>query len=254
MSGGARLLMRGNTYTFVFMTVICIACALLVAGTATLLKPMQQYAEKIDTYKNVLRAAGLIERGKSVAPAEVEKIYAESIKGVLIDREGNVKADSTNLTPEDVYKQSKVLKGTPGYVPIEERTYPLYTSVKNEKLEAYIVPVYGQGLWSTLYGYLSLEPDGKTIRSLVFYKEGETPGLGKEITKDWFQDQFKGKTYIEDEKIAFTVGKPKEDTSSDPTKVAGISGATITGRGVEHLVKDMMQLYRPYFEKNVWGK
>jgi Na+-transporting NADH:ubiquinone oxidoreductase subunit C len=245
--------MRGNTYTFVFITIVCVACALVVAGTASALKSQQEYAERIDTYKNVIYAGGLIDRGQSVSPADVEKLYSEGISGILVDTTGQQVADSTNMTPEAILKQDKVLPGTPGYVEKDNRTYPLYIVKRNGEVDAYIVPSYGKGLWSDLFGYLSLEKDGKTIRRLVFYKEGETPGLGKEITKPWFQDQFHEKTYLTDAgEVSFVIGRPGPKTSK--TEVGGISGSTITGRGVQKMVIDMMTRYKPYFEKNVWNK
>lgn len=247
--------MRGNTYTFLFITIVCVVCSLIVAGAATALKEQQEFSERIDNYKNVLLAAGLIERGKSIPPAEVEKLYNEGIKGMMVDVKGEVVANETKLTPEAVLKQDKILKGTPGYIEKDKRTYPLYSVTKDGKLDAYIVPVYGKGLWSDLFGYLSLEADGKTIRHLVFYKEAETPGLGKEITKPWFQDQFVKKTFLNETKeITFTVGRPSRTPYPSPTEVGGISGATITGRGVQKMIIDMMSLYRPYFEKSVWAK
>lgn len=246
--------MRGNTYTFVFITIVCVGCALIVAGAAAALKSQQQFAERIDTYKNVLLAAGLIERGQNVSSAEIEKLYVDGISGVLISPAGEIVANETKLTPEDVLKVSKILPGTPGYIKPEDRTYPLYESKKDGKVDAYIVPVYGKGLWSDLFGYLSLESDGKTIRHLVFYKEGETPGLGKEITKPWFQDQFQKKTYLGNEgDVTFTVGRPGP-TPEDPTAVSGISGSTITSRAVQKLMVDMLNRYKPFFEKNVWNK
>ena len=235
------------------MTIVCIGCALVVSGAAGLLKEQQQFAEKIDTYKNVLIAAGLVRRGEAKPPKDIEKMYTEGIVGLLIDVNGNVAAESTDQTPESVHKQDKILAGTPGYIEPAKRTYPLYTIKKDGKPDGYIVPVYGQGLWSALYGYLALEADGKTIRNLVFYKEGETPGLGKEITKSWFQDQFQKKTFIENDQITFTVGRPGK-VPDEPTHVAGISGATITGRGVQKMMVDKMKLYQPYFEKTVWKK
>ncbi|MBY0585540.1 NADH:ubiquinone reductase (Na(+)-transporting) subunit C [bacterium] len=247
--------MRGNTYTFFFITLVCIGCALIVAGAASALKSQQEFAERIDTYKNVLLAGGLIERGASISPQEVEKLYQEGIAGILVNVQGEVTSKETNLTPEAVLKQDKVLKGTPGYIEKEKREYPLYTVSKEGKIDAFIVPVYGKGLWSDLFGYLSLEADGKTIRNLVFYKEGETPGLGKEITKPWFQDQFVKKSYLnEANDITFTVGRPSSTPYPNATEVGGISGATITGRGVQKMIVDMMNLYRPYFEKSVWSK
>jgi Na+-transporting NADH:ubiquinone oxidoreductase subunit C len=246
--------MRGNAYTFGFMAVVCVGCALVVSTAATILRPYQLYAERIDNYKNVLLAAGLIDRNASLSNKEIEQAYDQAVAGKLVDAKGAVVAEETSLTPEDVHRVAKIPPGVPGYVPPERRTYPIYTVQRDGALDGYIVPVYGQGLWSTMYGYLALESDGRTIRNLVFYKEGETPGLGKEITKEWFQSQFQNKRFMgPDGTITFTVGRPGLE-STDPTVVGGISGATITGRGVQNMIVDMMTLYRPYFEANVWKK
>ena len=44
-----------------------------------------------------------------------------------------------------------------------------------------ILPIEGKGLWSTLYGFLSLDADMNTIKGITFYEHGETPGLGGEV-------------------------------------------------------------------------
>lgn len=243
--------MRGNAYTFLFMALVCVACALVVSGAASLLKETQARAERIDGYKNVLMAAGLVKRGQAISADDIEKMYKERIGGRMIDAKGNVVGETANnMRAEDVHKQDKILPGTPGYVKEEDRKYPLYVVKNGEVVEAYVMPVWGQGLWSALYGYLSIAADGKTIKNLVFYKEGETPGLGKRITEPWFQEQFEGKQYLgEDGKVTFTVGRPSQTKNENPNAVNGISGATITSRGVGSLVVRMMNRYQPYFEK-----
>lgn len=243
--------MRGNAYTFTFMAVVCVGCALLVAGTASLLKETQDRAERIDGYKNVLLASGLVKRGQAITPDEVEKMYKDRIGGLMVGGDGKVVGDSANnMRAEDVHKQDKVLPGVPGYVKDEDRQYPLYVVKDGDKVQAYVIPVWGQGLWSALYGYLSLDADGKTIKNLVFYKEGETPGLGKRITEPWFQEQFEGKQYLgPDGKVTFTVGRPSQTKNENPNAVNGISGSTITSRGVGNMIVKMMNRYAPYFEK-----
>merc|ERR1712164_131084 len=102
------------------------------------------------------------------------------------------------------------------------------------KTNAYVYPVLGQGLWSKLFGFLAVDPKGKKIIGITFYKHGETPGLGAEIEKEWFGKNFVGKElYSEDKFVGITVakGKAKDDIAykSGPQHVVdGISGATIT--------------------------
>lgn len=57
----------------------------------------------------------------------------------------------------------------------------------------YIIPVYGAGLWGPIWGYIAVESDGSTIYGAYFSHQGETPGLGAEIAKPAFADQFNGK-------------------------------------------------------------
>ncbi|MDX1315152.1 MAG: FMN-binding protein, partial [Eudoraea sp.] len=103
-------------------------------------------------------------------------------------------------------------------------------------------PVSGKGLWSTLYGYFALEPDAKTVRGITFYQHGETPGLGAEIEKDWFQSKFAGKKLFESgQPTEFRVTKP--GSASGDYAVDGISGATLTAKGVESLLRHDAALY-----------
>ena len=119
----------------------------------------------------------------------------------------------------------------------------------------YAIPVHGKGLWSTLYGYLALESDLDTIKGMTFYKQGETAGLGAEIAQPWFQENFVGKKIFDGEVLrSIEVVKGKvEQLIADPDDqvyaVDGISGASITGRGVADLLKEKLSIYEPYIKR-----
>jgi Na+-transporting NADH:ubiquinone oxidoreductase subunit C len=122
--------------------------------------------------------------------------------------------------------------------------------------ESFIIPIAGKGLWSTLFGYFALEKDLNTVKGISFYKHGETPGLGGEVEKKWFQDNFIGKKIFNSsaELISIKVvkGKAGDVLSSDALihGVDGISGATITSRGVSEFLKNDLLRYEPYINRN----
>ena len=115
------------------------------------------------------------------------------------------------------------------------------------------MPVSGKGLWSTIYGYLALQTDLSTISGITFYKHGETPGLGGEIEKEWFTNNFKGKKIRDDNGVLTSVkvvkGKVIAGNPKEIHEVDGISGATLTGRGVANFLKVELKKYEPFFAK-----
>ena len=117
----------------------------------------------------------------------------------------------------------------------------------------YAIPVIGRGLWSTLYGYLALEPDASTVKGIQFYSHKETPGLGAEIEKDWFTNNFIGKKIVNPngELVSIEVLRGKVDELSNEAyhQVDGISGATMTTKGVTQFLLEDLQKYEPFFKK-----
>ena len=119
---------------------------------------------------------------------------------------------------------------------------------------AYAIPVFGKGLWSTLYGYLALEADLETVKGMTFYAHKETPGLGAEIETAWFQNNFKDKKIYdagELRPIQVVKGLVEDRIAADDRDyyVDGISGATVTGRGVSNLLETKVALYEPFFRR-----
>ena len=132
---------------------------------------------------------------------------------------------------------------------------PVFVVTEGGKASVYAIPVYGQGLWSTLYGYLALEDDLDTVKGITFYKHGETAGLGAEIEQAWFQDNFVGKRIFDGSalrSIQVVKGKVADvfSNAADHTyAVDGISGASITGRGVTNLLQEKLAIYAPYITR-----
>ncbi len=227
-------------YTFGFALVVCFVCSLSLALVSEGLRPQREINEELDVKKNILKAVELQEPVPPSMPGpEILKLYEQKIEGRVIDHKGNVVAGKT---PEEIKDG--------------EELYPLYVYQEQDKVMAYALPVYGKGLWSTIYGYLALEADGITVRGITFYKHGETPGLGGEVEKAWFQDNFKGKK-IWDSKtqslrpVAVAKGKAADKIAKPEQKfyVDGISGATMTGKGVTEFLDEWVRVYDPYFQK-----
>jgi Na+-transporting NADH:ubiquinone oxidoreductase subunit C len=117
---------------------------------------------------------------------------------------------------------------------------PVYLVRHGDELEQVILPVYGAGLWSTMYGYLALDSDGETIRGLQFYEQGETPGLGGEVDNPDWRSLWVGKKLYDDAGTARIEVVRGQVAASDPAgvhKIDGLSGATLTGRGVTNLIR-----------------
>ncbi len=229
-----------NAYTFKFALIVCVVCSFTLALVSEGLKAKKELNVTLDIKKNILKAVALkTPLNKKAKPESVLKIYKDKIEELVIDDKGNI---LKNKSLKDIKEGDKM--------------YPLYVYKENGKPVAYCFPIEGKGLWSTLYGYLALEPDAITVRGLTFYKHGETPGLGAEIEKDWFQNNYKGKKIwdIKHNKlrpVAVVKGKVKTVVPADQADfyVDGISGATMTSKGVTALTDKWVKIYEPFFSK-----
>ena len=173
----------------------------------------------------------------------IQCCYDDYIASYVVNNRGEKTA--SDLAPERISLEDQLDKDE------GKRQYPVFVRKQKNDIIAYIIPVAGKGLWSTLYGYLALERDLNTIKGLTFYKHGETPGLGAEIEKKWFQDNFIGKK-IRDKNgklvsVEVIKGKVTQNAPGAAHKVDGVSGATLTGNGVTRLIKSSLLLYEPYF-------
>jgi Na+-transporting NADH:ubiquinone oxidoreductase subunit C len=116
----------------------------------------------------------------------------------------------------------------------------VYFIKENDKTEKIVLPVYGKGLWSTMFGFIALDKDLKTVKGFTFFQHGETPGLGGEVDNPRWKKIWNGKqAFDEGGNIRIKVIKGKVDASRPEAKyqIDGLSGATLTSRGVGNLVR-----------------
>jgi Na+-transporting NADH:ubiquinone oxidoreductase subunit C len=234
-------------YTVIFATVVCVVCALLVSVAAVSLQPRQAANARLYMEKNVLLAAGLAEPGADLSEQQVRAVFDKSIKARLVDFETGA------LVPEDKvdargYDQRKA-RNDPG----ASRVAPpnnagigripnygiVYFIMKDDAVDQIVIAVEGLGMWGTIYGFLSLAPDGNTVRGLTYYDQKETPGLGGEIGNPKWQALWHGRKGFDDQWNArITVIKGEAGPAeTDPLRVDGLSGATVTSNAVTRLMQ-----------------
>ena len=238
---------RSKVYSVVFVLIITVFWGFVLSFAATSLREPQQANEQRNIRENILRAVGLMEREQKLEPEEINQLYDDSVESFLVDHEGKVipgsSADGVDLEEELENPDPAAWR------------LPVFVVTEGGKASVYAIPVYGQGLWSTLYGYLALEDDLDTVKGITFYKHGETAGLGAEIEQAWFQDNFVGKRIFDGSalrSIQVVKGKVADvfSNAADHTyAVDGISGASITGRGVTNLLQEKLAIYAPYITR-----
>ncbi|GIT66250.1 MAG: Na(+)-translocating NADH-quinone reductase subunit C [Candidatus Neomarinimicrobiota bacterium] len=231
--------MHSNRYTLFFVFIITVVLGTLLSVTKENLKLKQEDNLRADVNKTILRSLDFSEEEDNPWSNEkVEEIFNNSIVGLCVDSEGN-KIDNVVLEEIDIEKDIERL--------------PVYLKVIDDELQGVALPVAGKGLWSTLFGYIALAPDLDTVLGIQFYKHGETPGLGGEVEKEWFTNNFVGKKIrnVEGEIIGIKVLKGKVDDSKEDAihQVDGISGATVTSNGVTIFLKDDLKRYEAYLNE-----
>ncbi len=252
----------GNT--MLVATILCVVCSVLVASAAVGLRARQDANKQLDRKKNVLIAAGLYDE-KENSLDEVDSIFAASIEQVLIDLETGELVDTEVIDPETFDQReasrkpelSQAIEPSSKLGGIKKREkYSFVYRVKNEagEIEKVVLPVYGKGLWSTLYGFIAVASDANTVEGITFYEHAETPGLGGEVENPDWKALWKGKILFDDQgEVALHVIKGKVSPSSADAEhqVDGLSGATITCKGVTQLVRYWMGAdgFGPYLDK-----
>ena len=136
---------------------------------------------------------------------------------------------------------------------LEDRELPLFIA-NIDGVSKYVISVYGAGLWGPVWGYVALNEDMNTIYGTYFSHSSETPGLGAEIALKGFQDLFIGKSILNDQRefMSIAIVKPGQ-TVAGQDYVDGISGGTITSKGVEKMLSDCLGQYAAYFKQSTEG-
>lgn len=216
--------MREDSKTIIFALGICLVCSVLLSGLASGLKKIQTANKEFDVKRNIVKAFGI--NISELTKSEIEDKY------------------SSHITEDVISLPETIIRGDGK--PYDKISIYSWRENSTSEPSKYAFPISGKGLWSVLYGYLAIDADIETIVGISFYAHKETPGLGAEIEKAWFQEQFKDKKIYENGMVSnFKVLKPGSDNNQ--YSVDGISGSTITSKGVEILLKADAETYAKHF-------
>lgn len=224
--------------TLAIATLVALFCSAIVAGTVYVLRPIQQGYELIDRNARILEAAGQLPAG-SVPDREIIERF-RTLEAHVVDL-----ASGEYLPRVDGHTYSH-------WNPSGEQTNaayaPVYLVRSNGVLERLVLPVHGPGMWNTIQGYIALAADLTTVEDLVFYRHGETPGIGDRIEDASWRAAWRGKRIYDD------AGRVRIAVTKQPDPAHGIdliSGASITSDAVGEMVAHWFgdEGYRPFIER-----
>jgi len=240
---------QSNAYVLIFSLILTIILGGLLSLTSEGLKPLQDKQVELDTKKKILGAVMDISSIKK--PEQIFAVYDKRVESLVVNHQGEqikVNAEGDSLNAEDVNIRKNHKR------PWDQKVYPIFKFVNEsnpDKVEAYIFPMFGNGLWDWINGFIALEDDLNTIKGIAFDHKAETPGLGARITSAEIQERYVGKKLFNDQGnfVSVSMVKGEKGEPLDPHHVDGMSGATLTGNGVNTMISSYMEHYLPYFEK-----
>ncbi len=243
--------MYTNGYIFRYAAIMVIIAAAVLSTAAVMLKPFQERNMAIEKMGGILTSANVEVVDKE---ATIDMFNQYVVEAIVIDKDGNVvesikegsKQDGTAFKlnmKKQLYLKSKG----------EDFQMPLFL-IEKDGVQSYVIPLWGSGLWGPLWGNIALKDDLNTVVGVTLDHQGETPGLGAEISRADFMAQFTGKEIFDTDKNLVSVAVVKGGIQSKPEHmwphgVDAISGGTITCNGVTDMLKDVLECYEPYLKK-----
>lgn len=226
---------QSNTYTIIYTIILVVVVGAALAGTSLMLKPQQQANADADKMKQILTSAHITPDAN-----DIQSVFARYITEQYIVNADGQRIEG-NAFDVNVAQEAKL--------PVDERRLPVYVCQIAENDVKYILPVYGAGLWGPIWGYMAINSDGKTVYGAYFALQGETPGLGAEIEKPEFSDQFDGKLLFKDNTFKpIAVVKTGQKPLNGEDYVDAISGGTITSKGVQSMLENCLSGYSSFLQ------
>lgn len=235
--------------TLVVALLVCLVCSVFVAGAAIALKPTQTDNRLLDKQRSILAIAGL--GNPEMSGKEAKALFDERITAKIVDLETGTFSDAKDPIKYEPLQGAKdpsesialTVEQDLAKLKRRERYTIVYLVQADGQLDKVVLPIRGQGLWSTLYGFVALKADLNTVSGFGFYQHGETPGLGGEIDNPKWKSLWPGKTiFAEDGNVAIAVVKGGVDPKNPKAvhQVDALAGATLTSNGVDQLMKFWM--------------
>ncbi|MDG1914991.1 MAG: NADH:ubiquinone reductase (Na(+)-transporting) subunit C [Crocinitomix sp.] len=229
-----------NGYTFLFSILMVIVVGSGLAAASYGLKPLQDKNLRVKKKMDILGALKI----EGVDRKTAEDLYAQYIiedECIVLDADGNIR-DGIVAFDVDIKTQFRNKKLDPA-----DRDFPLYVASIDGSTK-YVIPVVGSGLWGPIWGYVAVDEDKSSIYGATFDHKTETPGLGAEIKQPFFYNQYLKEVISVDGEYK-KIKVVKDGSGADDFKVDGITGGTITSKGVEEMVDRTIQVYVKYFNK-----
>ncbi len=245
---------NSNIYTILFAAVVVTVSAVLLALAVMILKPAQERNKRQEKMTDIMYTIGLDDEALTQKAIAEDKALnyklIETYFNKYFNKQYALKADGSvdkSVKAFDINMKTEIKK------PENEQRFPIFIGDVDGK-KYYVIPLYGKGLWDDIWGYIALEEDANTVKGVKFGHKGETPGLGAEITKKWFEKQFVGEKIFDKDGsfkgITLLKGnKDPENKDKEDHEVDAISGATLTGNGVTDMIQERLQHYLPFFKK-----
>ena len=226
---------NSNSYTFGFAILMVIVVGSLLAIASQGLKTRQDKNATDKKMMSILSAINI-----DATRENAQELYNKYVIDSKIIAGKDLSAEAFNVDIKKEFRNKNIT--------ITDRNYPLYICEKDGD-KYYIIPVIGTGLWGPIWGFVALESDFKTIYGANFDHKSETPGLGAEIKYASYSDQYTGET-ISDTTGSFQPIIVVKDGSGSGinSKVDGITGGTITSKGVEEMTTRTLEVYVNYFK------
>ncbi len=227
---------QSNLYTIIYIIVLVAVVGTALAFTAISLKPKQVANANADKMRQILASVNVNPPADSVI-----EYYDRYITSAYAVNSRDEKLDDVDAFNVNIAAQIKL--------PADERVLPVFECTMPDGSYKLILPLYGAGLWGPIWGYVSLDSDATTVYGAYFAHQGETPGLGAEIEKPAFSSQFAGKVLFKDGNfMPIAVVKAGQHPSGDEDYVDGISGGTITSKGVGTMIDNCLTPYKSFLE------
>ncbi len=227
---------QSNVYTIVYITVLVVIVGAALAFTAMSLKDRQLENADADKMKQILQSVHVATERSTV----VDDFHKYITRSLVVNDKGEEVEGADAFTVNVAAEAKKE---------VSQRLLPVYVCTLPEAGTKYILPLAGMGLWGPIWGYVALDADGSTVYGAFFDHQGETPGLGAEITKPDFTSQFDGKQMFKNGIfLPVSVVKKGQAPTGNEDYVDGISGGTITSKGVSSMLADCLTPYKAYLE------
>jgi len=226
-------------YIFGFAAVLCFVCSIMISSANVGLRERQEINKVLDKQKSVLQAAWLVQPGEKLNRARVEELFKNIRPRIIELSTGKVLEDvNADTFDEESIPDMLAPANNAGIREIKGQV-KIYEVMEGDKVSMFVLPIVGKGLWSTMQGFLALDADTRTIRGLTYYDQAETPGLGGEVVNPKWKALWQGRLAYDENwvpKIAVIKG-PAGSVDANPHAVDGLSGATLTSRGVTNMLQ-----------------